>query len=328
MLNVYSDLAHRGLIYENINGGMLDYLPSDKFQEVFDIGEADILLMMGSVSSNTVDRSGQLSLSLISDDFKLENMENIAKISTALARCHRIFYLDTLGPFINRDKSLYDGSGLRDTDILLSPATLPERPNLYTNVWSVEKSLFTDRKRFDRVKGSIMISLDNLTSTQDNNVMPEIDILSELMDTISELHINKSYNLPESIEKALSDHIDCVSCEFLSYPKGVANKASQCEFILHMHTKLGAEYMGIEAGMAGCQPIYPDTEFYRDIFDGTGVVFYDVQNPIESLKSIISQGSTFTDEQIEAFREKFSAENTMPAFWDSVYDLYAPKGKK
>ena len=79
--------------------------------------------------------------------------------------------------------------------------------------------------------------------------------------------------------------------------------------------------MGIEAGMTGCQPIYPDTEFYRDIFDGTGVAFYDLNNPVDSLKSIISQGSTFTDEQIEKFRENFSAEDNLPEFWSSVYKL-------
>ena len=80
--------------------------------------------------------------------------------------------------------------------------------------------------------------------------------------------------------------------------------------------------MGIEGGMCGCQPIYPDTEFYRDIFDETGVAFYDINDASESIKSIISNGSTFTDEQVEQFREKFSAEDNLPDFWNKAYQIY------
>lgn len=81
--------------------------------------------------------------------------------------------------------------------------------------------------------------------------------------------------------------------------------------------------MGVEGGMCGCQPIYPDTEFYRDIFDGTGVVFYDTTHPAESLRSIIQEGSKFDKKTMEAFRERFSAEDTLLGFWEKVYELYS-----
>ena len=72
----------------------------------------------------------------------------------------------------------------------------------------------------------------------------------------------------------------------------------------------------------GASDIYPDTEFYRDVFDETGIIFYDTKNPVESLRSIIQTGSQFNPKTTEAFRKQFSAEDNLPDFWESVYVLY------
>ena len=46
-------------------------------------------------------------------------------------------------------------------------------------------------------------------------------------------------------------------------------------------------------------------------------------NPVESLRRIIRAGSKFDKETTETFRERFSAEDTLPGFWEKVYELYS-----
>ena len=310
MLSIYNNIFNIGQVYDSISSGLLDHAPLDKFRETFDVEEADIVLMSGVISSQ-----GTLSVNVSNIGLDLSNLSEISKLAGNIDRKHRIVWFDTMGPAINKNKALF--ASLRDTDVVISPASVPKHPNLFTNAWHIEKSVFHRYERFERVPGSVMMSRDNL--------MPEVDMVAGVMEVVKQLHVTKAADLTDVITKPLTKYMDRISCEMLSYPKGIVYKASQCEFVLHTHTTLGAEMMGIEAGMAGCQPIYPDTEFYRDIFDKTGVAFYDIDTPVSSLKSIISKGSTFTDKQVAAFREKFSAEDNLPAFWEHVYNLYNPE---
>ena len=307
MLKIYNHIYDTAQVYNSISSGLLDYAPTDKFCETFAIEEADIILMSGAISTQ-----GTLSVHVSNQGLMLSNLGETAKLVDAIDKKRRIIWFDTMGPSIHQNENLF--SELRDTDVVISPASVPERPNLFTNAWHIEKSVFRRYERFERLPGSVMISHDN--------VVPEVGLMAGIMEVVSELHITKASSLHENVASALATFIDRVSCESLPYPKGIAYKASQCEFVLHTHTTLGVEMMGIEAGMCGCQPIYPDTEFYRDVFEDTGVIFYDTADPVTSLKSIISEGSTFTDTKVEAFREQFSAEDNLPAFWEFVYNLY------
>lgn len=309
-LSIYNNIQNIGQVYDTISSAYLDYAPVDKFSETHKLEESDIVFMNGVINTNM-----NLSVSVINGGLGLFNISKVAGISKGIDNAKgRIIWLDTMGPSINRDESLYSGVGLRENDIVISPATVPDRPNLFTHLFHIEKSMFHKYERFDRVPGSVMISHDNL--------VPEANLVNGVIDAVSELHVTKAATLSSMVPDALREN-NKVSCEMLPYPKGIAYKASQCEFVLHTHTTLGVEMMGIEAGMCGCQPIYPDTEFYRDIFEDTGVIFYDTDNAVDSLKSIIADGASWSDEQVEAFRSKFSAEDNLPAFWDHVYKLYA-----
>lgn len=312
-LNIYNNISNIGQVYDTISSAYLDFAPTNRFHQIITPDGADIVLMSGVITSE-----GTLSINIMNGGLGLFNLPKVASISKAIHDAKgRIVWLDAMGPSINQNENLFleEFTGLRDTDIVISPVTVPERSNLFTHLFHIEKSVFYKHERFDRIPSSVLISHDNL--------MPELDLIKGVMDTISELHVTKSASLQPIVAGSLSKYLSKISCEFLPYPKGIAYEASQCEFVLHTHTRVGTEMMGIEAGMAGCQPIYPDTEFYRDIFDGTGVVFYDIDNAVDSLKAIIAAGATWSDEQVEAFRTKFSAEDNLPAFWDHVYRLYA-----
>ena len=306
MLKIYNSVKNVAHVWDTIFEGLLDYAPGDSFREVFEIQEADIIMLQGKISEG----SEVPEVNLPDIDFSLANIGNAAKIANVIDNAHRMMWLDPLGPTLCKNKKVFES--LKETDIVICPATLPPHKNTFTNAWHIEKSVFKRYSRFERVKGSVMMSHDNL--------FPEIDWFVGVMDAVSDLSVTKSQTLGDEIEEAMGKFLDKVSCQHLSYPKGIAYTASACEFVLHTHTTFGAELMGIEAGMTGCQPIYPDTELYRDIFDfdGSGVVFYDTDNAVDSIKSIISEGSTFTDEQVAAFREKFSAEDNLPSFWQQV----------
>ena len=310
-IKIYNNIEKIGQVYDVIANNLLDYAPTGKFVETPTIAEADFVLMNGAI------KAGRLHIAVHNGGITLSNLNEVVPKLSILNNKRRIVWLDAMGPTINRDGDMFSesNSGLTKDDIIISPATVPQHPNVFIHLFHLEKSVFRQYARFTRVKGSVMIINDNL-----NN---ELDLVKEVMPAISVLHVTNSGHPSVEAELALKKYMDNVNYEVLQYPKGVAYKASQCEFVLHTYTDLGAEMMGIEAGMTGCQPIYPDTEFYRDIFDGTGVTFYDTEDAVTSLRNIIVAGSTFTPEQVEAFRTKFSAEDNLPAFWNACYKLHS-----
>lgn len=318
MLKIYNNFNNRQ-VFQSISHGFLDYVPGAKFREVLDIAEADIIFMKG-----VIDPSGVFSVEVSSTGVSLRNLRELSDFYSVLDAKHRMIWVDAMGPSVNRDASLFDPetTGLRETDILISPGTIPPRPNTFRDVSHIEKFVFRHRNRFERVPGSVVISSENVL----NRGEPEKEtpmMIANLMGFISRLIVTNVHSPDSLMTAAFAKYASKVSYENLSYPQGVVYHLSQAEFVLHTHTRLGIEMMGVEGGMCGCQPVYPDTEFYRDIFDGTGVEFFDTQNPVESLRSILKAGSKFDKKTTEAFRTKFSAEDTLPGFWEKVYEVYA-----
>lgn len=307
MFKVYNNIKNRGSVWDVIRNGFLDFMPHDRFVEVDDVKAADIIMISAVIRNRNFSPN-------YAKDTSLVNCRSTGEELIALDSCYRIIWIDTMGPLIHRDVRLWEDTGLKETDILFSSCTIPDRPNVFTHFTPIEKSVFREYKRFHRKKNSVMIMRDNLET--------ELDWMVHVLPVISELHITKSSQTSElaAFFDRTSEPEKIVHTN-LEYPKGIAYKASYCDFVLHTRTTWGIEMMGVEAGMCGAQPIYPDTEFYRDIFDGTGVVFYDTENKVESLKRIISKGAQWTDEQVEAFRTKFCAEDNLPAFWDGVYNV-------
>ena len=315
MLRVFNNTVS-GQIFQTIANCFLDYMPAGKFRETNNVKDADIILAMGTVRDNQVD------INILHEKVTLSNLKSLSELYGAMHEKRWIIWFDTTGPNTIRNPNIFNRelTGLRDSDIIISSVSV-SRPNTFTHLYPVEKAVFKNIGRFERNPKSVVISHDNLLnlSSPDEDT---IGIIAGLLDAVSHLYVTKHHELGEDVKRAFGKNLDKVSCENLSYPKEVSYKMSQSEFALSTPTKLGIEFMGIEAGMTGCQPIYPDTEFYRDAFDNTGVVFYDTDNPVESLKTIIESGSKFDNETTEAFRTKFSAEDNLPVFWNSVFDLF------
>lgn len=102
--------------------------------------EADIILLRGNIQPVN---GGILSVS-ICDNISIANIKEVAQIADAVHSKKRIIWFDTRGPDLVKNKDLF--SDFRDTDIFISPASIPPHPNLFTNAWHVEKSVFFNIK--------------------------------------------------------------------------------------------------------------------------------------------------------------------------------------
>lgn len=322
MIKVFNN-ATSGQIFQTIANCFLDYMPTDTFQETGDIQDADIIFGTGTIRGNQVDVN-------ISHHQKvnLSNLQTLSNLYGAMAEKRWVIWFDTVGPNVNKSRGLFDHktTGLRDTDIFISSVSVSKKPNAFTHLYPVEKNLFKSTGRYERKPKSVVISHDNILNSSDPSE-DTISIVKGILDEVSHLYVTNRAELDETVKLAFRDNLDKVSCQQLSYPKDVAYQLAQAEFVLSTPTKLGAEFMGIEGGMTGCQPIYPDTPFYRDIYEDTGVVFFDTNDPIESLKSIIQIGSNFDKETTDNFRTKFSAEDNLPDFWEKVHQLLSNESK-
>lgn len=322
MLNVFNFMIGTGA-FNSISDGMLNYMPTGKFQEVFDIASADIVLMDASIHQN-----GDFFVSVPKPQrigFTFGSIEEDFALYGELMKKNRVIWVDVLGPQIHNEPNLLspDKTGLKETDVILSAVPIGDRPNTWANVWHIEKSMFRPRGRFERVKGSVAVCVDNFDPHFfQNSDIDMVEMILGITDIVSNFYVTNSQSLGAESEAVLGDAVSKITCLNLDYPRGVAYQLAQSEFVLTTRETVGIELMGIEGGLAGCQPIYPGTEFYREAFDGTGVAFYDIEDRAASLRKIIEAGSQFDQETTDAFRQKFSAEETLPAFWEAVYDLY------
>ena len=314
VFKIFNNIGNIGQVYVSITDSILDFAPYDKFTETRHPSEADLILLQACFGG------GSVVINAHHGSIDLKNLDIVAPKINALREKRRIIWVDVTGPGITRVGDMFSEAkcGLTDKDFVISPATVPPGdPIIFTHLFHLEKAVFRQYPRFNRVVGSVMITHDNMSHA--------LPMVKSVMPSISELHVTNAAHPEEHVKSAMIEYRDKVIYEYLRYPRGIAYKASQCEFVLHTYTDIGVEMMGIEAGMTGCQPIYPDTEFYRDIFDCTGVAFYNTADAVTSLKSIIEGGSTFTPEQVEAFRTKFSAEDNLPCFWNTVFEQMTEK---
>ena len=198
--------------------------------------------------------------------------------------------------------------GVRDCDFVISPATTHPHANLWTDAFHFDLDVFKPAARFERQPGSVMIMHDNLL----NN----LPLVADVLPHISKLYVTKTDVISEDAQLALQGYLDKIIPQNLSYPTGLTHTASKCQFQLNTHQGIGLELMGPESGLCGAIPLYPDTEFYHDIFDDTGVLFYDPEKP-DTLIEILKDDTLEFDR--EAFSEHFGAQHCLPKFWDAVY---------
>ena len=299
---IYNNMHALGQVFNSIAEGLLKEVPSDKFIEVETIQECDIFISHGAVVGGNVDIpffQGQIDPSNLNQ--VLSDIREYEK--------PRIFWLDTMGPDIFSDKGKMEAAGIRECDFIISPATTHPHPNLFTDAFHFDLDVFRPVERFERQPNTVMIIHDNLI----NN----LPLISAIMPHITKLYVTKADDLFPDAKVALKKHLDKIITLNLSYPTGLAHTASKVQFQLNTHEGIGIELMGPESGLCGAIPIYPDNEYYRDIFDDTGVLFYDPEKP----KTLIE---ILTDTDLPAFdrgefAKHFGAQHCLPKFWDTVY---------
>ena len=211
---------------------------------------------------------------------------------------------------------------VRDMDIPISPAELPDHPNRYKTHFVDERAFYISH-RHKRVPKTLMLLPDHLISPGipdamksilDEGLIDKVTVVgSTTLVEISATYGGDSlFNLERYVESGKIELAPRVG-----WPTGVRELLNTQSYFLSTCTLQGLELMGVEAGFCGAQPIYPDDAYYEEVFEGTGVQFFDKENRTESLSKILTDFSWDSDAH-ETFLNKCSGQRNLPAFWEHV----------
>lgn len=175
---------------------------------------------------------------------------------------------------------------LREMDIPVSVVEMPPHPNAYV-VLPMDAQSFFEIPSIPRLPNSAIAIWDQL-----------IDGYAEVMATLitegvlSHLTITKATALQGNLQEALGEYVKSGQvqlCDY-AYPYGVRMGLNQHEYVLSTRTDVGMEYLCLQGGHCGSKPIYPDTDYYRDMLkDVTGISYFDVDKPLPSLRRIFCE---------------------------------------
>lgn len=175
---------------------------------------------------------------------------------------------------------------LRDIDIPVSVVEMPPHPNAYV-VLPMDAQSFFEIPSIPRLPNSAIAIWDQL-----------IDGYAEVMATLitegvlSHLTITKATALQGNLQEALGEFVNAGQvqlCDY-AYPYGVRMGLNQHEYVLSTRTDVGMEYLCLQGGHCGSKPIYPDTDYYREMLkDVTGISYFDVDKPLPSLRRIFCE---------------------------------------
>ena len=291
---------------------LLEYLP-EGFTETQVIEEADIFICFVHHQQTHIwlqQINGYVS---IEDLWK--NPEMLSSLAKQLNEKTRIFYMDQFGEGQPENLNKYPVF-IRENDIPIAPNRIPDHTNFYIAKLVDPRKFYVNNRR-ERVPKSCILINDHL------NEEVTIPIIISFLknDVISKLTITNVFF--ENIHDDLKPFKDKLNCLVTTWPDGVRTLLNESEFVLNMRTDVGTEYMGIEGGFCGCQPIYPDTAYYRSHFgDDLGVAYYNLKNKdgLKGLKDIIQTPSNW-EQHREAFVNNFSASVHVPLFWEHVREI-------
>lgn len=175
---------------------------------------------------------------------------------------------------------------LREMDIPVSVVEMPSHPNAYV-VLPMDAQSFFEIPSIPRVPNSAIAIWDQL-----------IDGYAEVIATLitegalSLLTITKATALQGDLQEALGEFVNAGQvqlCDY-AYPYGVRMGLNQHEYVLSTRTDVGMEYLCLQGGHCGSKPIYPDTDYYREMLkDVTGISYFDVDKPLPSLRRIFCE---------------------------------------
>lgn len=294
-----------------IGNDFMESFPAGKFQETEDPAEADAYLVFVTMNNYDV----QCDIVTLS----LWNTEYIAKLAKGIGEKPIIGWIDVNHHIdVSPTESVMTekfNQLMQAKDIPVAPTSIPDHPNGHPHVFQVMNRDFYHSNRFARKPNSVIIMEDQFTS--------DFQTIMGIMPSISELYISNfnDHHISDETKASFEKYKDKIKYGNSDYPSGVRKMLQQYEYVLSVRDWVGMELMGFEGGMCGAHPIYPDTPMYREMFDGSGVKLFDLANPVDSISKIVSEKSTWVDEHMADFTNKYCGENNIPLFWDSVYDI-------
>ena len=303
MFNVYNVRENYPIYpqsYKTILENLLNNIGDIPILETESVSEADVFLMFASVSEHAAESK------LIQFDYFSAD-RSLFKLMTGLLEKPVILVCDTHGPTAPKNYS-FDFS-CKENDIPVGWASLPKHNNAHEFVGMVSSSDFRNLQRWERIPNSLIMVRDNFERKADE--------MLEIIPLFDEVFVTNV----DAIQDPRFVHFKNLRCGRLDNKNEVLQKLNQYQYILSTREDMGLEMMGVEGFFCGCQPIYPDTDFYRDVFKIGGVEFYDTKNVAESISAILDKSEKGVEKDFDAFVDLFSVERSAPLFWQRVFNI-------
>ena len=304
-----------------------DYAPID-MEETLLFDEADAVFVLAhnsdfylNVSKEQLEANGYKApdQNLVAiNNYPLYMKDTIDEISQKIVNLPRMTYLEAFGCETPRVSWPEDGSlprAIRDIDIPISTANYSELHQNFQWVTVVDNRRFYPTRKTTKRDGTVTVMMDAISHH------PELAVALVKSKSVTRLNVLRADQ--NGIRNMLDDEAENPKVHYFnaSWPEGMRNTLSDSEWTLHCNLNAGIEMMGIEGGMCGAHPIYPDMPYYRRVFgDDVGVAYFDIDTPVDSVLNIIKEDRNW-DEHIRDFTHKFGAEYHMPTFWKNVRSI-------
>ena len=304
--NVGSELRYPSSYYTVLNNFFQNIGDAD-IVEVEALEDADAFAICATVGASYLNsRIADFDYVTLAED--LDKLKRVQMLSEKPV----ILIMDTHGPTAPKDYDV-DLGVLKKNDIPVGWASLPGgHPNSQEFVGIVSASEYRLIQRWERKPKSLMLMQDSFDFIEDE--------MHEIIPLFESVFVSNTEALPTTF-----DGFKNLAHGRLDGRGAIANALLKHAYVLITRSDMGLEMMGVEGGFCGARPIYPDTPFYRDIFQRCeGVGFFDLENAAESIKEIVAQPNNWIEDYHSDFVDNFSAENSIPQFWGNVQNILIP----
>lgn len=282
---------------------LYDYMPTNRIGLTDSFSDADLLFLFISAGDPAIFHFDNGSIDLY-------NMEQCRLIVEKIGTLPRLLYLDGYYPSREGPKSTFP-SFTKDTDFIMSQADISNSvPNSY-QCFRVDERNFFPSGRYMRIPKTAAIMYDHL--------MPCTTLVEAILKEVDRLYVLGHNNPPDEVFDEFHDHLYKIEFKHHHWPDGMQRILNQITFTINLKPDHGVEYITVEGGFCGVQPLVPDNVFYRALFSETPTQFFDTSDP-DSLAKLIRDFDVFTQDDITKFINRFSARIHAPHMWNSICD--------
>ena len=304
MLKVCDLTSKHHSAVKSLSTALLNNIPADTFQITDSLRDAECVLVYSLLNDADGISETQLHHPLISGAaLSMENIDQMREAIESLENTHKIVLLDQF----YQDSVHQYPSFIRDTDLVVNFSNIPpKRKNTVT--W-----IGIESRKFYPIHGVPCIPRSAIISGDHASLNPAL--FEVLVETLDHITVTLQTDFQHPSPKVHNHYVE-------NYPDEMRYELNRHEYVIHLQDQKGPEIMGIEGGLCGTKPIYPGNQTYQAMYgDVDGVELFDLQNPAESLRSILTKETPY--DWHDAFVERFSAENNVPEFWQAAKAFFA-----